>query len=75
MALGYEVPYPPLPPEIAQQAGVQTAPGANFAGQQQQGGEGGGGGGGMPAATPGEPAMGGDPGMQNFAPEQSDVGP
>lgn len=61
MALGYEVPYPPLPPEAAAQAQAQ--------------GEGGGGGGGMPPSAPGEGAPGGEPQMQNFEAQQSNVGP
>ena len=56
MALGYEVPYPPLPPDAAAQA-------------QAQGG-GGGEGGAMPAAAAGEQAPGGEPQMQNFEAQQ-----
>ena len=61
LALGFEVPYPPLPPEVAGQGGGGGAP------------AGGGGGGGMPAAAPGEGAPGGEPGEQNFEAQQSNV--
>ena len=62
LALGYEVPYPPLPPEVAAQAANQEGGGPAGAAP-------------MPPATPGEPAPGGEPELQNFAPEQSNVGP
>ena len=58
MALGYEVPYPPLPPEAAAQS-------ASMQGE----------GGGAPAGPPGEGAPGGEPQMQNFEAQQSNVGP